>query len=161
MCIDYRALNSNTVVDRYPIPRVDEILDRLGGSTIYSKIDLTQAYHQVEVAPEHRHRTAFQSRWGLYEYTVLPFGLMNAPATFQRLMDSVLKENLDIFATVYLDDILIFSRTPEEHEAHIRWVLQQLRSNHLHAKRKKSAFGLDQLSYLGHVIQQGTITMEP
>ena len=123
MCIDYRALNSNTVVDRYPIPRVDEILDRLGGSTIYSKIDLTQAYHQVEVAPEHRHRTAFQSRWGLYEYTVLPFGLMNAPATFQWLMDSVLKENLDIFAMVYLDDILIFSRTPEEHEAHIRWVL--------------------------------------
>ena len=77
----------------------------------------------MEVAPEHRHRTAFQSRWGLYEYTVLPFGLMNAPATFQRLMNTVLKDNLDVFATVYLDDILIFSRNPEEHEAHIRWVL--------------------------------------
>ena len=82
MCIDFRALNANTIIDRYPIPRIDDILDRLGGSTVYSKIDLTQAYHQVEVEPAHQHCIAFQARGGLYEYTVLPFGLVNAPATF-------------------------------------------------------------------------------
>ena len=82
MCIDYRALNANTVVDRYPIPRIDDILDRLGGSAIFSKIDLAQGYHQVRIAPGHEHRTAFQTRFGLFQYTVLPFGLSNAPATF-------------------------------------------------------------------------------
>lgn len=161
MCIDFRALNANTIIDRYPIPRIDDILDRLGGSMVYSKIDLTQAYHQVEVAESDRHRTAFQSRWGLFEYTVLPFGLVNAPATFQRLMDHILKDKLDVFAMVYLDDILIFSKTEAEHEQHLRWVLDKLREHHLKAKRKKSAFGLNELSYLGHVIKQGTICMEP
>ena len=111
MCIDYRALNANTIVDRYPIPRIDDILDRLGGSAVFSKIDLAQGYHQVRIAPGHEHRTAFQTRFGLFQYTVLPFGLSNAPASFQRLMNSLLKLNLDVFCTVYLDDILIYSKT--------------------------------------------------
>ena len=95
--------------------------------------------------PAHRHRTAFQSRYGLFEYTVLPFGLINAPATFQRLMDVVLKDNLDVFATVYLNDILIFSKTPELHEQHLWWVLSKLREHNLKTKCKKSEFGLPEL----------------
>ena len=103
MCIDYRAINNNTIIDRYPMPRIDDILDRLGGSTIFSKTDLASGYHQVEIDEEHHHRTAFQSRFRLFEYNVVPFGLCNAPATFQRLMHQVLSAGLDKHVTVYLD----------------------------------------------------------
>ena len=89
MCIDYRRLNQNTILDRFPIPRIDDFLDRVRGSTVFSKIDIRSAYHQVAIAPDDVHKTAFQSRWGLYKYTVLPYGLVNAPATFQRLIHSI------------------------------------------------------------------------
>lgn len=124
MCIDYRSLNENTVIDRYPMPRIDDLLDRLSGSTIFSKLDLQSGYHQVAIEPGHEHRTAFQSRFGLFEYTVVPFGLCNAPATFQRLMHEILREKLDVFVIIYLDDILVFSKNEEEHAQHLRWVFE-------------------------------------
>ena len=142
MCIDYRSLNANSIIDRYPLPRIDDILDRLGAATIYSKIDLAQGYHQVNIEPADIHKTAFQSHFGLFEYTVLPFGLCNAPSTFQRLMNEVFQDKLDIFVTVYLDDILVFSANPAEHDKHLRWVFSQLRKHGLKAKLKKCAFGL-------------------
>lgn len=142
MCIDYRSLNENTVIDRYPIPRIDDLLDRLGGLTIFSKLDLQSGYHQVAIEPGHEHRTAFQSRFGLYEYTVVPMGLCNAPATFQRIMNDVLREHLDVFVTIYLDDILVFSKNPDDHEKHLRWVFAQLRKHQLKVKLSKCAFGL-------------------
>ena len=137
MCIDYHALNANTVLDKHPLPRIDDILDRLQSSSWFSKIDLAQGYHQVAIHPGHEYRTAFQSGFGLFEYTVVPFGLCNAPAPFQRLMHDVLRQNLDKFVTVYLDDILVFSQSAKEHETHLRWVFQQLRRHHLQAKRRK------------------------
>ena len=161
MCIDYRAINNNTIIDRYPMPRIDDILDRLGGSTIFSKIDLASGYHQVEIDEEHRHRTAFQSRFGLFEYNVVPFGLCNAPATFQRLMHQVLSAGLDKHVTVYLDDILVFSKDPTSHEQHVQWVFDQLRKHGLKAKRKKCEFGMDHLEYLGHVISKEGISADP
>ena len=142
VCIDYRDLNNNTIIDRYPLPRIDDTLDRLGKAKIFSKIDLASGYHQVEVHPDHRHRTAFQTRFGLFEYTVMPLGLCNAPSTFQRLMNSVFCEALDKFCTVYLDDILIFSNTPQEHLQHVEFILSKLRSNSLFAKPTKCEFGL-------------------
>ena len=161
VCIDYRSLNSNTIIDRYPIPRIDDTLDRLGRAKIFSKIDLASGYHQVEMHPDHRHRTAFQTRFGLFEYVVMPLGLSNAPATFQRLMNSIFHEGLDHFCTVYLDDILIFSASIEEHLHHIEWVLNRLRQNSLFAKPTKCEFGLQELEYLGHIIASGTVKPDP
>lgn len=115
----------------------------------------------MSIEPGHEHRTAFMSRWGLYEYTVMPFGLTNAPATFQRLMNDVLRENLDDFVTVYLDDILIFSKSDDEHARHLQWVLGKLREHGLFAKRTKCAFGLDSVEYLGHVVTAEGISPDP
>ena len=115
----------------------------------------------MSIEPGHEHRTAFMSRLGLYEYTVMPFGLTNAPATFQRLMNDVLRENLDDFVTVYLDDILIFSKSDDEHARHLQWVLGKLREHGLFAKRTKCAFGLDSVEYLGHVVIAEGISPDP
>ena len=109
ICIDYRALNANTIINAYPIPCIDDILDFLQGSVIVSKIDLAQSYHQVRITKGYEHRTAFQMCFRLFEYCILSFGLCNAPATFQKLMHNILWANLDVFCTMYLDDILIFS----------------------------------------------------
>ena len=123
MCIDYRALNVNTIIDAYPIPHIDDILDYLEGSIIFSKIDLAQGYHQVRIAKGYEHRTIFQMHFELFEYHVLIFRLCNVPATCQKLMHQILQANLDIFCTVYLKDTLIFSRSAATHKQHLNWVL--------------------------------------
>ena len=123
MCIDYRALNANTIIDAYPIPRIYDTLDRLGGLVIFRKIDLAQSYRQVRIAKGHKHRTAFQMRFELFEYHILPFRLYNTPETFQRLMHKIFRAKLDVFCTVYLDDILIFSQSAAAHEQHLCWIL--------------------------------------
>ena len=120
MCIDYRAFNANTVIDAYPIPHIDNILEYLGGSVTFSKIGLAQGYHQVWIAKGHEHRTTFQTCSGLFEYHILPFRLCNAPAIFQRLMQKILQANLDVLCTVYLDDILIFSWSSAAYKQHLR-----------------------------------------
>ena len=123
MCIEYRALNANTIVDAYPIPCIDNILDCLGCSVIFSKIDLAQGYHQVWIAKVYEYRTVFQMRFRLLEYHVLLSRLYNTPETFQRLIHKILQANLDVFCTMYLDDILIFSQSAAAHKQHLHWVL--------------------------------------
>ena len=125
--IDYRALNKITVWNRYLIPRIDDLLDQLKGAKYFSKIELNSGYHQVLIEPSHVWKTAFKSKEGLFERLVMPFGLTNAPATYMRLMDDILRPFTNSFVVVYLDDILIFDHTWEEHPHHIRQVLQTLR----------------------------------
>ncbi|GBG78424.1 hypothetical protein CBR_g26453 [Chara braunii] len=149
MCIDYRGLNPITRKNAYPSPRIDDLLDAAGGCKVFSKIDLKSGYHQIEVDPSDQHKTAFKTRDGLYEFIVMPFGLTNAPATFQCLMDKVLRHQLNRFVVVYLDDILIFSKTMEEHLKHLEEVLQVLKEAQLHLNLEKFEFGRDSVIYLG------------
>ncbi len=122
MCIDYHALNNQTVLDRYPLPRIDELLQRLGGSRIFSKLDIRDAYHQIPMFQPDMQKTAFVTRYGQFEFTVMPFGLCNAPATFQRVMNRMLFDLIDRCILVYLDDILIFSRSVAQHKRDIHAV---------------------------------------
>jgi len=147
MCIDYRALNSQTVKNRYALPRIDELFDRLHGAKVFSKIDLTSGYWQIAIAAEDRPKTAFRTRYGHYEFNVMPFGLTNAPATFQTLMNDIFRDMLDICVIVYMDDILVYSKTPEEHEQHLRRVLQRLREHQLYAKPSKCTLFTDTIEY--------------
>ncbi|GBG87996.1 hypothetical protein CBR_g46367 [Chara braunii] len=150
MCIDYRGLNRITRKNAYPLPRIDDLLDAAGGCKVFSKIDLKSDYHQIEVDPSDQHKTAFKTRDGLYEFIIMPFGLTNAPATFQCLMDKVLRHQLNKFVVVYLDDILIFSKSMDEHIKHLEEVLQVLKEAQLHLNLEKSEFGRDSVIYLGH-----------
>jgi hypothetical protein len=145
LCIDYRALNKITVWNRYLIPWIDDLLDQLKGVKYFSKIDLKSGYHQVPIKPSDVWKTAFKSKEGLFEWLVMPFGLTNAPATFMRLMDNILQPFINSFVVVYLDDILIFSQTWEEHLHHIRQVLQTLRQHKFCANLEKCTFGMTQV----------------
>jgi len=158
-CIDYRGLNNVTVDDTYPQPVAEDLFARLQGATIFTKLDLRSGYHQVRIRPEDVPKTAFITRYGLYEFVVMPFGLKNAPATFMRLMNDVLKDFLDEFVVVYLDDILIFSKNEEEHENHVRMVLQRLREHKLYAKLSKCAFFQTEMEFLGHTLSAAGIAM--
>ncbi|GKA23351.1 retrotransposon protein, putative, ty3-gypsy subclass [Tanacetum coccineum] len=134
MCIDYRELNKLTVKNRYPLPRIDDLFDQLQGSSVYSKIDLRSGYHQLRVRDEDIPKTAFRTRYGHYEFQVMPFGLTNAPAVFMDLMNRVCRPYLDKFVIVFIDDILIYSKTKEEHDAHLRLILELLKKEELYAK---------------------------
>ena len=149
LCVDYRALNKITTKNRYPLPKVEELMDRLHGASYFTKIDLASGYHQIRVKEADIHKTALVSRYGSYEYTVMPFGLCNAPATFQRIMNHLLREGLDKFVLVFLDDILIFSRTKEEHLQHIKAVLHRLRSEKFFGRLHKCEFFRTEVEYLG------------
>ena len=140
MCVDYRALNRVTVHNRYPLPRIDELLDRLLGAKLFTKIDLRSGYHQIRVHPEDVPKTAFRTRYGHFEFLILPFGLTNAPATFMNLMHSIFREQLDDFVIIFLDDILVYSKDLDSHVAHVRQTLSILRHHQLYAKMSKCAF---------------------
>lgn len=159
--VDYRALNQITIKNVYPLPRIDDLLHQLHGATIFSKIDLKSGYYQVKVNPQHTHFTAFRTRYGSYEWTVLPMGLCNAPATFQRLMNDVFRQHLDKFVLVYLDDLLIYSRTPEEHLQHLESVFRLLREHKLFAHPKKCSFAQTQIEFLGHIVSKDGIAVDP
>eukprot|EP00879_Flechtneria_rotunda_P001398 GHRR01001550.1.p1 GENE.GHRR01001550.1~~GHRR01001550.1.p1 ORF type:complete len:633 (+),score=44.76 GHRR01001550.1:1745-3643(+) len=161
MCVDFRALNKVTVKNRYPLPRIDELLDQLHGATIFSKLDLQSGYWQIRIAEEDIPKTAFRTRYGHFEWKVLPFGLTNAPATFQALMNNVLGPYLDKFVVVYLDDILIYSQTPEEHLEHVAKVLEALERHELYAGLDKCAFALSEMDFLGHVVCADGIKPDP
>jgi hypothetical protein len=126
LCVDYRPLNAVTVKNKYPLPRIDILFDQLAGAKAFSKVDLRSGYRQIKIRPEDVPKTAFSPRYGLYEYLVMLFGLTNAPAHFMYLMNSVFMSELDKFVVVFIDDILIYSKSEEEHAQHLRVILQRL-----------------------------------
>ncbi|GJU54673.1 putative reverse transcriptase domain-containing protein [Tanacetum coccineum] len=161
MCIDYRELNKLTVKNRYPLPRIDDLFDQLQGSSVYSKIDLRSGYHQLKVREEDISKTAFRTRYGHYEFQVMPFGLTNAPAVFMDLMNRVCKPYLDKFVIVFIDDILIYSKSKQEHEEHLKIILELLKKEELYAKFSKCEFWLPKVQFLGHVIDNKGIHVDP
>jgi hypothetical protein len=161
MCIDYRSLNEVTIKSKYPLPRIDDLFDQLKGACVLSNIDLRSRYHQLEIRATDIPKTAFITRYGLYEYTVMPFGLTNAPAYFMYLMNKVFMEYLDKIVVVFIIDILIFSKNEEDHDEHLRVVLQKLRENQLYVKLSKCEFWLKEVSFLVHIISEGGISVDP
>eukprot|EP00253_Pinus_taeda_P034845 PITA_34845 len=161
MCIDYRQLNKLTIKNKYSLPRIDELFDQVKGATVFSKIDLRSRYHQIRIKEEDIAKTTFRTRYGNYEFMVLPFGLTNAPTTFMCLMNSVFHKYLDKFVLIFIDDILIYSRNIQEHEEHLRLVLQTLREHQLYAKYSKCDFYKEQIQYLGHIITKEGIAVDP
>lgn len=161
LCVDYRALNAKTVRDQYPLPLIDDLIAQTHHAKIFSKIDLRQAYHQVRIVDEDVSKTAFRTRYGSYEFTVVPFGLCNAPATFQRFIQNTLAGLLDKGVVAYLDDILIYSETAEEHEVLLRQVLTRLQENRLYAKPEKCEFFKKQIGFLGHMLSPTGVSTEP
>ncbi|XP_019242807.1 PREDICTED: uncharacterized protein LOC109222984, partial [Nicotiana attenuata] len=140
MCIDYRQLNKVTIKNKYPLPRIDDLFDQLQGARVFSKIDLRSGYHQLKIQDSDVPKTAFRTRYGHYEFLVMSFGLTNAPTTFIDLMNRVFRPYIDSFGIVFIDDILIYSRSLGEHEQHLRVVLQTLREQKLYAKFSKCEF---------------------
>ncbi|KAL0540386.1 hypothetical protein IC582_024623 [Cucumis melo] len=161
LCIDYRELNKVTVKNCYPLPRIDDLFDQLQGATVFSKIDMRSGYHQLRIRDGDIPKTAFRSRYGHYEFVVMSFGLTNAPAVFMDLMNRVFKDFLDSFVIVFIDDILIYSKTEAEHEEHLHQVLETLRANKLYAKFSKCEFWLRKVTFLGHVVSSEGVSVDP
>jgi hypothetical protein len=161
MCMDYRPLNEVMIKNKYPLPRIDILFDQLIGARVFSKIDLRSGYHQIRIRPEDIPKTAFTTRYGLFEYLVMSFGLTNVPAHFTYLMNSVFMPELDKFVVVFIDDILIYSKNEEEHARHLQIVLTRLREHQLYAKFSKCAFWLEEIQFLGHVLSAKGIAVDP
>ncbi len=160
-CTDYRALNSITQEAKFPLPRIDDSLDQLRGARYFSKIDLRSGYWQVRIEEKDIHKTAFRTPFGHHEWLVMPFGLQGAPSTFQRMMNHYLRQYLGDFVICYLDDVLIYSKTKEDHLEHIRKVLEILRKHKLYAKASKCDFGRTQVQYLGFIVREGQVDKDP
>ncbi|GKE39261.1 putative reverse transcriptase domain-containing protein, partial [Tanacetum coccineum] len=161
MCIDYRELNKLTVKNRYPLPRIDDLFDQLQGSQFFSKIYLRSGYHQLRVHEDDIPKTAFRTRYGHFEFTVMPFGLTNAPTVFMDLMNRVCRPYLDKFVIMFIDDILIYSKTQEEHVEYLRLVLELIKKEKLYAKFSKCEFWLSKVQFLRHVINGNVIHVDP
>ncbi|GJV96771.1 putative reverse transcriptase domain-containing protein [Tanacetum coccineum] len=161
MCIDYKELNKITIKNHYPLPRIDDLFDQLQGACYFSKIDLRSGYHQLRVHKDDIPKTAFRTRYGHFKFTVMPFGLTNAPAVFMDLINWVCKPYLDKFVIVFIDDIMIYSKTKEEHEVYLKLVLELLRKDKLYAKFSKCEFWLQEVHFLRHVVNQSGIHVDP
>jgi hypothetical protein len=161
MCVDYHALNAVTIKNKYPLPRIDDLMDQLRQAKYFSKIDLQSGYHQMKIRPEDIHKTTFVTRYGQYEYTVVSFGLTNAPAYFMNMMNKVFMDELDKCVVIFIDDILVFSQTTEEHEKHLRIVLGKLRQHQLYAKFSKCEFWMEEVTFLGHVLSAKGVVVDP
>src|SRR3954463_3136943 len=161
LCVDYRQLNKVTIKNRYPLPRNDDLMDQLVGASVFSKIDLRSRYHQIRVKEDDIQKTAFRTRYGHYEYSVMPFGVTNAPRVFMEYMNRIFHTYLDRFVVVFIDDILIYSKSEEEHAEHLKTMLQVLKERKLYAKLSKCEFWLKEVSILGHVISGDGIVVDP
>jgi hypothetical protein len=152
LCVDYRALNAVTIKNKYLLPRIDDLMDQLRQAKFFSKIDLRSGYHQMKIRPEDIYKTAFVTRYGQYEYTVVSFGLTNTPAYFMNMMNKVFMNELDKCVVVFIDDILVFSKTTDDHEEHLRILLGKLKQQQLFAKFSKCEFWMEEVAFLGHVL---------
>jgi hypothetical protein len=161
LCVDYRPLNAVTIKNKYPLLRIDILFDQLAGAQVFSKIDLCSGYHQIKIRAKDIPETTFTMRYGLYEYRVMSFGLTNMPAYFMYLMNSVFMLELDQFVVVFIDDILVYLKSMEEHEEHLRIVLQQLREHQMYAKFSKCEFWIKEVPFLGHVVSPEGIAVDP
>ena len=161
LCVDYRELNKLTKKNRHPLPRIDDLFDQLVGASVFSQLDLATGFHQWRLAEDSIDKTAFRTPDGFYEWLVMPFGLTNAPAYFVDLMSRVFREYLNKFMVVFVDDILIFSKSEEEHALHLREVLETLRAHNLKAKFSKCHFWRKEVQFLGHVVSKEGITVDP
>jgi len=161
MCIDYRELNRVTIKNKYPLPRIDDLFDQLKGASVFLKIDLLFGYHQLRVREEDIPKTAIRTRYGHYEFLVMPFGLTNAPSVFMDLMNRVFHEYLDSFVVVFIDDILIYLADYAKHEGHLKMVMEKLCDERLFAKFKKCEFWLEEVSFLGHVVNKDGLAVDP
>jgi hypothetical protein len=161
MCIDYRALNEVTIKKKYPLPRIEDLFDQLRGASVFSKIDLRSSYHQLRIQPSDIPKTTFITMYGLYEFTVMSFGLTNVLAFFMNLMNSVFMDYLGKFVVVFIDDIMIYSQSEEEHVNHLKMVLQRLREHQLYAKLSKCEFWINEVLFLGHIIHKDGLAVDP
>jgi hypothetical protein len=161
LCIHFRQLNKSTVKNKYPLPRIDDLFDQLRGANIFSKIYLRSGYHKVRIKEEDIHKTTFRTMYGHYEFVVVPFGLSNAPVVFMCLMNGIFKNYLDKFVIVFLDKILVYSNSKQEHEHHLILVLQVLREHQLYSKLSKFYFYQEHIHYLWHIIAEQGIAVDP
>ena len=160
-CIDYRLLDDITAKNKYPIPLLSSTFEPLTHATVFSKLDLRNAYHLVRIREGDEWKTGFNTHLGHFEYLVMPFGLTNAPAVFQTLVNDILWDYINLFVVVYLDNILVFSRTPKEHTAHVCLVLQRLLENRLFVKAEKCMFDAPTVEFLGHIVEKGQVRADP
>ena len=161
LCVDYRGLNQVTIKNKHPLPLISETLDRLSRAKVFSKLDLKDAYHHIRICKGDEWKTAFRTRYGHFEYMVMPFGLANAPATFQAYINRALAGLVDIFCVVYLDDILIYSKSIEDHREHVMQILKRLRRFQLYANLKKCKFSTTKVEFLGFIISTDGVLMDP
>jgi len=161
LCVDYRGLNKITKNNRYLLPLIGEMLDRISRAKVFTKFDVHDRYHRLRMKAGEEWKTAFRCRYGLFEYTVMPFGLCNAPGTFQFYMNDTFRDMLDQFLIVYLDDMLIYSDSLAEHKRHVRKVLERLREAELYLKPSKCEFHKGEVSFLGYVIRPNGVRMDP
>ena len=157
MCIDYRALNKVTIKNNYPLPQIDDLFDRLAGAKYFSGTNLKPGYYQIRIADGDIEKIACHTRYGSYEFLVMPFGLYNAPSTFTTHMNTIFREEMDDFVIVYIDDILVYSKTVEDHARHLEVVLGRLRDNKLYANGNKNDFAHQEIEFLGHVVTRDGI----
>jgi len=161
MCVDYRPLNAVTIKNKYPLPWIDILFDQLSKAKVFSKIDLRSGYHQIKIHPQDIPKTTFSTRYGLYEYVFMSFGLTNAPTYFMYLMNSVFMPELDKFIVVFIDDILVYSENEQDHVEHLRVLLTRLREHQLYVKFSKCEFWLKKVPFLGQILLEEGIAVDP